>query len=32
VQLPKVVKADHTRDYAPLAALGLERFVVRNDD
>jgi phosphonate transport system substrate-binding protein len=32
VQLPKVVKADHGRDYAPLAALGLERFVVSGDD
>ena len=32
VQLPKVVKADHARDYAPLAALGLERFVVTGDE
>jgi phosphonate transport system substrate-binding protein len=32
VQLPKVVKADHGRDYAPLAALGLERFVVKSDE
>lgn len=32
VQLPKVVKADHGRDYAPLAALELERFVVSGDD
>lgn len=31
-QLPKVVKADHGRDYAPLAALGLERFVVKDGD
>jgi phosphonate transport system substrate-binding protein len=31
-QLPNVVKADHDRDYAPLTALGLERFVVRDGD
>lgn len=32
VQLPKVVKADHRRDYAPLTRLGLERFVVQGSD
>jgi len=32
VQLPQVVKADHARDYAPLAALGLERYVVEGGD
>ena len=32
VQLPKVVKADHARDYAPLAALGLEGYVVEGGD
>ncbi|MCS5699113.1 phosphate/phosphite/phosphonate ABC transporter substrate-binding protein [Cyanobium sp. FGCU-52] len=32
VQLPKVVKADHARDYAPLAGLGLERYVVEGGD
>ncbi|MEA5417164.1 phosphate/phosphite/phosphonate ABC transporter substrate-binding protein [Synechococcus sp. BA-132 BA5] len=31
-QLPKVVKADDGRDYAPLTALGLERFVVAGGD
>lgn len=31
-QLPKVVKADNGRDYAPLTALGLERFVVAGGD
>ena len=28
VQLPEPVRADHGRDYAPLAQLGLARFVV----
>lgn len=32
VQLPQVVKADHARDYAPLAALGLDRYVVEAGD
>ena len=32
VQLPQVVKADYARDYAPLAALGLERYVVEGGD
>ncbi len=32
VQLPQVVKADHARDYAPLSALGLERYVVEGGD
>lgn len=32
VQLPQVVKADHARDYAPLAALGLDRYVVEGGD
>ena len=32
VPLPKVVKADHRRDYAPLTRLGLERFVVQGSD
>lgn len=32
VQLPQVVKADHARDYAPLAALGLERYDVEGGD
>lgn len=29
VQLSRVVKADHGRDYAPLTRLGLERFAVQ---
>lgn len=29
VQMPKPVKADHTRDYKPLERLGLDRYVVR---
>ena len=28
-QLPKLVKADHRRDDAPLTRLGLEQFVVQ---
>lgn len=32
VQLPAVVRADHGRDYAPLARLGLDRFVVSGDE
>lgn len=32
VQLPRVVKANHARDYAPLATLGLERYVVEGGD
>ena len=32
VQLPKVVRADHGRDYAPLVRLGLDRFVVEGGD
>lgn len=32
VQLPKVIKADHGRDYAALSRLGLDRFVVEGGD
>lgn len=31
-QLPRVVKANNSRDYAPLEALGLDRFVVYDGD
>jgi phosphonate transport system substrate-binding protein len=32
VQLPRVVKADYQRDYAPLGSLGLERYAVQGSD
>jgi len=32
VQLPRVVKANYQRDYAPLVGLGLERFAVQGGD
>jgi phosphonate transport system substrate-binding protein len=32
VQMTRVVKADHGRDYAPLTRLGLEQYVVQGGD
>jgi phosphonate transport system substrate-binding protein len=32
VQIPAPVRAEHQRDYAPLEALGLEKFVVHQPD